>query len=111
MMDATLILIDSNAELVRAHALVDRLWNSENPADVARLQAQARLSLPIRKAAWRWCSGCVHDFECPQTFSFHRQSRRAVRQNGRQPDAHRTLASVRPANEKPRRKAGAVNIG
>jgi hypothetical protein len=30
-MDATLILIDSDAELVRARALVDRLWNSEDP--------------------------------------------------------------------------------
>jgi hypothetical protein len=42
-MDATLILIDSDAELVRACALVDQLWNSNNPADVARLEAQARL--------------------------------------------------------------------
>jgi HTH-type transcriptional regulator/antitoxin HigA len=42
-MDATLIVIDSDAELARARALVDRLWESENPADIARLQAQARL--------------------------------------------------------------------
>jgi HTH-type transcriptional regulator / antitoxin HigA len=42
-MDATLILIDSDAELARARALVDRLWDSENPSDIARLQAQARL--------------------------------------------------------------------
>ena len=42
-MDATLILIDSDAELARAQALVDRLWKSDEPADVARLQAQARL--------------------------------------------------------------------
>ena len=40
-MDATLILIDSDAELARARALVDRLWNSDDPADVARLAAQA----------------------------------------------------------------------
>lgn len=32
-MDATLILIDSDGELVRARALVDRLWNSKDPAD------------------------------------------------------------------------------
>jgi hypothetical protein len=43
MMDATLILIDSAAELSRARALVDRLWDSDEPADIARLQAQARL--------------------------------------------------------------------
>jgi HTH-type transcriptional regulator/antitoxin HigA len=42
-MDATLILIDSDAELARARALVDRLWNSDNPADIARLEARARL--------------------------------------------------------------------
>ena len=42
-MDATLILIDSDAELARARALVDRLWDSDRPADVARLQARARL--------------------------------------------------------------------
>jgi HTH-type transcriptional regulator / antitoxin HigA len=42
-MDATIILIDSDAELARAHALVNRLWNSIDPADTARLEAQARL--------------------------------------------------------------------
>jgi hypothetical protein len=42
-MNATLILIDSDTELARARALVDQLWNSNNPADVARLEAQARL--------------------------------------------------------------------
>ena len=42
-MDATLVLIDSDAELLRARALVDQLWNSNDPADVARLEAQARL--------------------------------------------------------------------
>jgi hypothetical protein len=40
-MDANLILIDSAAELARA--LVDRLWDSDDPADIARLAAQARL--------------------------------------------------------------------
>jgi hypothetical protein len=45
-MDATLILIDSDAELARACALVDQLWNSNNPADVARLEArQSRMLL------------------------------------------------------------------
>ena len=42
-MDATLIVIDSDAELVRARALVDRLMASSEPADHARLEAQARL--------------------------------------------------------------------
>jgi hypothetical protein len=34
-MDATLILIDSDGELVRARALVDQLWHSNDPSDIA----------------------------------------------------------------------------
>jgi HTH-type transcriptional regulator / antitoxin HigA len=51
-MDATLIVIDSDAELVRARALVDRLWNSEDPTDIARLQAQARLIAAYEESRW-----------------------------------------------------------
>ena len=42
-MDATLIVIDSDSELARARALVDRLMGSNDPSDTARLEAQARL--------------------------------------------------------------------
>jgi HTH-type transcriptional regulator / antitoxin HigA len=51
-MDATLILIDSDAELARARALVDRLWDSEDLADVARLQAQACLIAAYEQSKW-----------------------------------------------------------
>jgi HTH-type transcriptional regulator/antitoxin HigA len=51
-MDATLILIDSDAELARARALVDRLWKSEDSSDVARLQAQARLIAAYEETKW-----------------------------------------------------------
>ena len=51
-MDATLVLIDSDAELARARALVDRLWQSDEPADVARLQAQARLIAAYEEGKW-----------------------------------------------------------
>jgi len=51
-MDATLILIDSDAELARARALVDRLWGSDEPADIARLQAQARLIAAYEDSRW-----------------------------------------------------------
>jgi HTH-type transcriptional regulator/antitoxin HigA len=51
-MDATLILIDSDAELTRARALVERLWNSEAPADIARLEAQARLIAAYEETRW-----------------------------------------------------------
>src|SRR5947208_16143294 len=49
-MDATLIVIDSDAELARA--LVDRLWGSDDPADMGRLQAQARLIAAYEETKW-----------------------------------------------------------
>jgi HTH-type transcriptional regulator/antitoxin HigA len=51
-MDANLILIDSAAELARARALVDRLWDSDDPADIARLAAQARLITAYEESQW-----------------------------------------------------------
>jgi HTH-type transcriptional regulator/antitoxin HigA len=51
-MDATLIVIDSDPELARARALVDRLWDSEDSADIARLQAQARLIAAYEESKW-----------------------------------------------------------
>ena len=51
-MDATLILIDSDAELARARALVNRLWGADEPADIARLQAQARLIAAYEESKW-----------------------------------------------------------
>ena len=47
-----LVLIDSDAELLRARALVDQLWNSNDPADVARLEAQARLIAAYEEMKW-----------------------------------------------------------
>src|SRR5262245_39717060 len=52
MMDATLILIDSEAELARARTLVDRLMGSDDPADIARLAAQARLIAAYETDKW-----------------------------------------------------------
>src|SRR6266436_1706683 len=51
-MDATMILIDSDAELVRARALVDRLWSSNDPTDIVRLEAQARLIAAYEERKW-----------------------------------------------------------
>ncbi len=51
-MDTTMILIDSDAELARARALVDRLWNSSDPTDSARLEAQARLIAAYEERKW-----------------------------------------------------------
>ncbi len=51
-MDATLIVIDSDAELARARSLVDALMASDDPRDLARLQAQARLIAAYEEARW-----------------------------------------------------------
>jgi len=51
-METTLIVIDNDAELARARALVEELWKSDNPADIARLQAQARLIAAFEESKW-----------------------------------------------------------
>jgi HTH-type transcriptional regulator/antitoxin HigA len=51
-MDATLIVIDNDAELARARALVDRLMASDDTADIARLEAQARLIAAYEERQW-----------------------------------------------------------
>jgi HTH-type transcriptional regulator/antitoxin HigA len=51
-MDATLIVIDSDAELARARAFVDRLMVSDDPTDVPRLQAQAHLIAAYEESRW-----------------------------------------------------------
>ncbi len=51
-MDATLILIDSDAELARARALIDRLMVSDDPTDIVRLEAQARLVAAYEERKW-----------------------------------------------------------
>lgn len=52
MMDATLIVIDSDAELARARGLVDRLMASDDATGIARLQAQARLIAAYEEQKW-----------------------------------------------------------
>ena len=51
-MDATVILIENDAELVRAQALVERLWGSNDAANVRRLEAQARLIAAYEERRW-----------------------------------------------------------
>src|SRR6266705_6123320 len=51
-MDANLILIDSDAELTRARALVERRWESDVPSDMVWLQAQARLIAAYEEGKW-----------------------------------------------------------
>jgi len=51
-MDASLIRIDGEAELARAHRLVERLIASVDPVDMARLQAQSRLISAYEEEKW-----------------------------------------------------------
>ena len=51
-MDATLIIVDGDAELARAHAFVAALWNSSEARDLARLEAQARLIAAYEQRKW-----------------------------------------------------------
>ena len=52
-MDVTLIAIDSDAELDRARALVEKLMTSDRADDITRLEAQARLIEGYEKTKWR----------------------------------------------------------
>lgn len=51
-MDATLVVIDSDAELARAQDLIARLMASSKPADIARLKAQAQLAEAYEQRRW-----------------------------------------------------------
>lgn len=51
-MEAKLIVIDSDTELARARALVDRLMGSDATDDIARLEAQARLIAAYEEKKW-----------------------------------------------------------
>jgi HTH-type transcriptional regulator / antitoxin HigA len=51
-MQTMVIVIDSDAELARAGALVDHLMNWDKPEDLARLTAQARLIAAYEEEKW-----------------------------------------------------------
>jgi HTH-type transcriptional regulator/antitoxin HigA len=51
-MDARLIVIENDEELARAQALVSRLMDATAPADLARLEVQARLVEAYERKKW-----------------------------------------------------------
>ena len=51
-MDSTPIVIDSDAELARVRALVDRPVKSDDPADSPRLAGQTRLIAAHEEQNW-----------------------------------------------------------
>ncbi len=51
-MDATLIVVDNDAELARAQKLVADMMGSDDPASIARVAAQARLIAAYEQAKW-----------------------------------------------------------
>jgi len=51
-MDATLIVVDSDAELARALKSLDRMMEANDPANATRIAAQARLIEAYEQAKW-----------------------------------------------------------
>jgi HTH-type transcriptional regulator/antitoxin HigA len=51
-MHATLILVDSDAELARAVRVLDRMMEANDPANAARVAAQARLIEAYEQTKW-----------------------------------------------------------
>ena len=52
-MDANLIIVDSDAELARALKFIDTIMGSDDPADTARVSAQARLIAAYEQTKWK----------------------------------------------------------
>jgi HTH-type transcriptional regulator / antitoxin HigA len=51
-MKATLVIIENDADHAQAKVLVEKLMNSNDPADQARMTAQARLIEAYERARW-----------------------------------------------------------
>jgi HTH-type transcriptional regulator / antitoxin HigA len=51
-MKATLVIIENDADHAQAKALVEKLMSSNDPADQARMIAQARLIEAYERARW-----------------------------------------------------------
>jgi HTH-type transcriptional regulator/antitoxin HigA len=51
-MDATLIVVDNDAELARALRFLDRMMEANDPATAARVAAQARLIEAYEQTKW-----------------------------------------------------------
>jgi HTH-type transcriptional regulator/antitoxin HigA len=51
-MKATLFVVENNADLTQAKALIEKLMGSNDPADLARMTAQARLIEAYERARW-----------------------------------------------------------
>ena len=51
-MKATLFVVENDADLTQAKALIEKLMGSNDPADQARMTAQARLIEAYERARW-----------------------------------------------------------
>jgi HTH-type transcriptional regulator/antitoxin HigA len=51
-MKATLFVIENDADHAQAKALIEKLMGSKDPADQARMTAQARLIEAFERARW-----------------------------------------------------------
>jgi HTH-type transcriptional regulator / antitoxin HigA len=52
-MKATLFVVENDADHTQAKALIEKLMGSSDPADLARMTAQARLIEAYERARWR----------------------------------------------------------
>jgi HTH-type transcriptional regulator / antitoxin HigA len=51
-MKATLFVVENDADLTQAKALIEKLMGSNDPADLARMTAQARLIEAYERVRW-----------------------------------------------------------
>ena len=51
-MKATLFVVENDVDLTQAKALIEKLMGSNDPADLARMTAQARLIEAYERARW-----------------------------------------------------------
>lgn len=51
-MKATLFVVENDADLTQAKALIEKLMGSNDPKDLARMTAQARLIEAYERARW-----------------------------------------------------------
>jgi HTH-type transcriptional regulator/antitoxin HigA len=51
-MKATLFVVENSADLTQAKALIEKLMGSDDPADLARMAAQARLIEAYERVRW-----------------------------------------------------------
>ncbi|WP_217705550.1 hypothetical protein [Peristeroidobacter soli] len=61
-MKTTLIVLQNDADHAQAKALIEKLMNSKDPADQARMVAQAYLTEAYERSRWPRCAPSLPDW-------------------------------------------------